>query len=155
MEDISVGMGFRLGNRHDVLWLCAAMAFGLFAQPAQAQQRRTLSGHVPATTTQLQPVDRLPGSARLNLAIGLPLRNQEGLATLLQQIYDPSSPQYRHYLTPEQFTEKFGPTEQDYQAVVDFANRNGFRITATHPNRLPLDVDASVADEVGGVNRDG
>jgi len=146
MEHIGLGMGFRLGNRHVVLWLGAAMALGLFAQLAHAQQRRTLSGHVPPAATQLQPVDRLPGSTRLNLAIGLPLRNQEGLTKLLQQIYDPSSPQYRHYLTPEQFTEKFGPTEQDYQAVMDFAKRNGFRITATHPNRLLLDVDASVAD---------
>jgi len=94
----------------------------------------------------LQPVDRLPGSTRLNLAIGLPLRNQEGLTKLLQQIYDPTSSQYRHYLTPERFTEKFGPTEQDYQTVVDFADRNGFRITATHPNRVLLDVNAAVAD---------
>ncbi|HXI83545.1 MAG TPA: protease pro-enzyme activation domain-containing protein, partial [Verrucomicrobiae bacterium] len=93
-----------------------------------------------------QPVDRLPGSTRLNLAIGLPLHNQEGLTKLLQQIYDPASPQYRHYLTPEQFTEKFGPTEQDYQAVMDFAQRNGFQIRATHPNRVLLDVSATVAD---------
>ncbi len=146
MEDSIVGMGFRLGNRYVVLWLCAAMPLGLFAPPAQAQQRRTLSGHVPQAATQLQPVDRLPESTRLNLAIGLPLRNQDGLTKLLQQIYDPSSPQYRRYLTPEQFTEQFGPTEQDYQAVMDFARRSGFRITATHPNRVLLDVDASVAD---------
>ena len=146
MEDSSLGMGFRLGNRHVVLWLCAAMPLGLFAQSAQAQQRRTLSGHVPPATTQLQPVDRLPGSTRLNLAIGLPLRDQDGLTKLLQQVYDPSSPQYRHYLTVEQFTEKFGPTEQDYRVMMDFAQRNGFRITATYPNRLLLDVDASVAD---------
>jgi Pro-kumamolisin, activation domain/Subtilase family len=146
MEHIGLGMGLRLGNRHLVLWLGVAMALGLLVMPAQAQQRRTLSGHVPAATTQLQPVDRLPESTRLNLAIGLPLRNQEGLTKLLQQIYDPSSPQYRHYLTTEQFTQKFGPTEQDYQAVVDFANRNGFRIMGTQPNRMLLDVDASVAD---------
>ncbi len=170
MEHIALGMGLGLGNRHFVLWLrtppfdehvtrpptalrhvigyvaATCMALGLFAQPAQAQQRRTLSGHVPAAATQLQPVDRLPGSTRLDLAIGLPLRNQEGLTKLLQQIYDPTSPQYRHYLTPEQFTEKFGPTEQDYQAVMDFANRNGFRITAAHPNRVLLDVNATVAD---------
>ena len=29
---------------------------------------------------------------------------------------------------------------------MDFARRNGFRITTTHPNRVLLDVDASVAD---------
>ncbi len=170
MEHIGLGMGLGLGNRHFVLWLrtppfhkhvtrmaralrhgigyiaAVHLALGLLVTPAQAQQRRTLSGHVPPAAKQLQPVDRLPASTRMNLAIGLPLRNQEGLTKLLQQIYDPASPQYRHYLTPEQFTEKFGPTEQDYQAVMNFAQRNGFRVTATHPNRVLLDVDATVAD---------
>jgi hypothetical protein len=170
MQHIVPGMGLWLGNRHFVLWLrtppfdehvtrtttalrhvigyvaAAGMALGLLVTPAQAQQRRTLSGHVPSAATQLQPVDRLPGSTRLNLAIGLPLRNQEGLTKLLQQVYDPTSPQYRHYLTTEQFTGRFGPTEQDYQAVIDFANRNRFQITATRPNRVLLDVNATVAD---------
>jgi hypothetical protein len=170
MKHIALGMALRLGNRQLVVWLrrptreghdrrsvsrrfyvigysvAACLTLGLFAQPTQAQQLRTLPGHVPPAVALLQPVDRLPGSTRLNLAIGLPLRNQEGLTKLLQQIYDPASPQYRHYLTTEQFTEKFGPTEQDYQAVVDFARRNGFRVTATHPNRVLLDVDAAVAD---------
>ena len=54
----------------------------------------------------------------MKLAIGLPLRNQEALTNLLQQLYDPSSPNYRHYLTPEEFTAQFGPTEQDYQKVI-------------------------------------
>src|SRR6185312_5261338 len=68
------------------------------------------------------------------------------LTNLLQQIYDPSSTNYHHYLTPEEFTARFGPTEADYQAVVQYAQRNGFTVTATHPNRLVLDVDASVGD---------
>jgi len=67
------------------------------------------------TESHLQPVGELSGLTNLYLAVGLPLRNTEELTTLLQQIYDPSSPQYRHYLTPEQFTEMFGPTEEDYQ----------------------------------------
>ena len=82
----------------------------------------------------------------LNLAIGLPLRNEQALDDLLQQIYDPASPNFRHYLTPEQFTEQFGPTEQDYQAVIDFAKANGLTVTGTHPNRVVLDVSGSVAD---------
>jgi len=40
----------------------------------------------------------------------------------------------------------FGPTPEDYQAVIDFARSHGFTITATHPNRVLLDVTASVAD---------
>lgn len=52
---------------------------------------------------------------RLNLALGLPLRDAAGLDAYLAQICDPASTNYRAYLTPEQFTERFGPTTNDYQ----------------------------------------
>ena len=82
----------------------------------------------------------------MNLAISLPLRNQAQLSVLLNQIYDPASPNYHHYLKPEQFAENFGPTKQDYQAVIDFAGANGLRVTATYPNRVLLDVNGSSSD---------
>ena len=82
----------------------------------------------------------------MNLAIGLPLRNSERLDALLRDLYDPSSPGFRHYLTPSEFAEQFGPSEQDYQAVMEFARRHGFKITVTHSNRVVLDVEASVSD---------
>ena len=80
------------------------------------------------------------------LAIGLPCEIRVALSNLLQQIYDPASPNYHHYLTPEQFTEQFGPAKADYQAVIAFARANGLRVTATHPNRMLLDVNGTVTD---------
>jgi len=105
-----------------------------------------LHGHVPAVVKTLSPVGRPAAASNLNLAIGLPLRNHGELSNLLQQIYDPASPNFHHYLTPEQFTERFGPTEADYQAVIAFAKANGLRVTTTHPNRVLLDVSGQVAD---------
>ena len=61
------------------------------------------------------------------------------------EIYDPASTNYHRYLTPEQFTEQFGPTETDYQSVIDFARTNGLTVTATYPNRTLVDVSGSVA----------
>ena len=105
-----------------------------------------LTGHVPAVVSQLTPVEPLAATNVLRLAIGLPVRNQAALNTLLQQIYDPASPNYHHYLTPAEYTAQFGPTTADYQAVQDFAAANGLTVTATHPNRLILDVSGTVAD---------
>ncbi|MBU6411142.1 MAG: peptidase S53, partial [Verrucomicrobia bacterium] len=109
---------------------------------------RTLRGHVPAAVARfhLHPVGNLSGSKRLNLAIGLPLRNQPTLAELLRQLYDPASGHYHHFLTPAQFTEQFGPSAQEYQAVLDFTGTNGLVVTATHSDRLLLDVSGTVAD---------
>jgi hypothetical protein len=81
----------------------------------------------------------------LNLALTLTLRNQQQLKTLLKQLYDPTSPSYRHFRSVEQFTDQFGPTTDDYQKAVDFATSYGLTVTNTTPNRLVLDVSGTVA----------
>ena len=110
-------------------------------------ERQQLTGVVPPAVAKLnlRPVGLLSTTQRLNFTIGLPLRNREALASLLREISDPSSRNFRHYLTPEQFTEGFGPTEKDYEALVAFAASQGFTVTKRHPNRMLLSVSASVA----------
>ncbi|MGD0016196.1 MAG: protease pro-enzyme activation domain-containing protein [Verrucomicrobiia bacterium] len=134
--------------RHLLRWLAILCLVVLFTMTAQGQERQVLNGHVPrvVTSLNLQPIGLIPSETRLHLAIGLPLRNKEELNALLQQIYDPTSSQYRHYLTTEQFTEMFGPTKQDYQAVVAFAKSQGFTVTTMYPNRLLLDVEGAASD---------
>jgi hypothetical protein len=107
---------------------------------------QTLRGHVPPAVERLQPLTQLANTNRLRLALGLPLRDRPALTNFLQQLYAPASPQYRQYLNPAQFAQKFGPTEQDYAALIGFARANGFNIVATHPNRLVLDVEGGVGD---------
>ncbi len=113
---------------------------------AVAAAERQLEGHVPGVTAGLKSTGRLAGETQLNLAIGLTLRDQPGLDQLLQALYDPASPQYRHYLTSEQFTEDFAATPSDYAAVVSFARTNGFTVTAVHSDRMLLEVTAKVKD---------
>jgi len=134
--------------RKSLFKICVGLAFvsaTVFSGLA-APALKTLSGHVPAAMSRLQPAGLFPADTNLNLAIGLPLRNQEALASLLQQIYDPASPNYHHFLTPEQFTDQFGPTEQDYQKVVSFAQASGLTVTRTHGNRMLVDVRGKAAD---------
>ena len=112
---------------------------------AQTPQQTILPGHLPAAVSTLQPLGRMDGSSRLRLSMNLPLHNRDALTNLLEELYDPTSPHYHHYLASEEFDAQFGPTEQDYQAVIDYATSNGFTITARHPNRMILEVNASVA----------
>src|ERR1017187_3673043 len=111
-------------------------ALGQAVAPPPA--RRLLSGHVPAIIRGLQPAGRIAGTTPLRLAIGLRLRDQVALTDLLNQLYDPASPNYRRYLTPEQFGAQFGPAEADYQAVVAFAQANHLTVTGAHSNRMLL-----------------
>ncbi|HUA66415.1 MAG TPA: immunoglobulin domain-containing protein [Alphaproteobacteria bacterium] len=118
----------------------------LFVSGDLASGSQPLTGHIPAILSKLQPLAHYSGTNRLNLAISLPLRNQAALSNLLAQIYDPASPNYHHYLTPDHFTEEFGPSRQDYQSVIHFANAHGLRVTRTWSNRSLVDVEGSVGD---------
>ena len=127
-------------------WLSiTALAF-LFASNSESQQ--ILQGHVPAVMTKLglQPIGRLDSTIHLALAVGLPLQNQAALNSLLQQLYDPASTNYHRWLTPEQFTAQFCPTDGDYQALIAFVKRNGLTVTTTHPNRVILDINGTVSN---------
>lgn len=137
--------GRRLFGERAFVFLVLFVSFAL-TPLARAADRQVLRGHVPGAVTRLAPLERLSDSQRLHLAIGLPLRNRDALTNLLQQIYNPASPSFRQYLTPEQFTARFGPTEQDYDAVIDFAKANGLVVKARHPNRVVLDVEGAVKD---------
>src|ERR1017187_1150353 len=119
------------------------LQFTALAQPAQTQ---LLHGHVPTAVAGLPPLGQLAATNVLHLAIGLPLRNKEALTNQLQRIYDPASPDYHHYLTPAQFAETYGPTEDDYQAVTEFAKAKGLKVTATHSNRTLLEVSGAVSN---------
>jgi hypothetical protein len=127
----------------------AAIGMGvgiLLATPAHAGERQFVQGHLPEVIANQQPIGRVPASTRLDLAFGLPLRNPQGLTNLLEQIYQRGNPAFRHYLTPEEFATAYGPTEADYQAVIDFAKSHGFTVTGTHPNRTLVDVNGAVED---------
>jgi uncharacterized repeat protein (TIGR03803 family) len=134
-----------LKSTRSVVVLFLAAAWLVPCATAWAAGRQFLHGHIPSMTSRLRPLARLSSTNHLDLIVSLPLRHREELTNLLQQIYDPASPNYRHYLTPEQFAERFGPTEQDYQAVIAFARAQGLTVTGTHPNRTLVDVSGTAA----------
>ena len=104
------------------------------------QPREVLRHHVPkgvSESRRLGPVSRV---TTLRLAIGLPLRNPEELETLVEGVSDPNSRHYRKYLTSEEFTARFGPTEEDYDKLIRFAQTSGLTVAGTHSNRMILDV---------------
>ena len=115
----------------------------LSVQYSQGVQQ--LIQHVPPAAIASAATGSLPAARRLHLSVGLPLRNPVELTNLLHELYDPASPNYRNFLTPGEFTARFGPNEQDYQALVNYFSAQGFSIRATHPNRVLLELEGSVA----------
>jgi kumamolisin len=111
-----------------------------------AQLQPTLTRHTrdAAMNGQARSMGRMPGNQAMELTLVLPLRNQSALRMFLQDLYTPSSPNYRHFLTVEQFTENFGPTIRDYATVQQWAKDNGFTLAGTSRNRLIVRINGSV-----------
>src|SRR5205085_9236046 len=121
------------------------MCFLLLPTPTQAAEHQSVRAQVPSSERG-QPVGRLSASRNLEFVMALPLRNREGLTNFLELLYDPNSPQYPQYLTPEEFTQRFGPSERDYQTLIAFAESHGLKVSGTHPNRTLLDLSGTVVE---------
>src|SRR5437763_1404747 len=90
-------------------------------------------------------VQRLPLNGVMQLDLVLPLSDQAGLDAFIKAVNDPSSSSYHHYVTPAEFTARFGPTQAQYDAVVNFAKDNGFTITGGTRDGMDVQVTAPVS----------
>jgi len=128
-----------------------ALAAGVVSH---AQSLPPMTRHVREATVngQAKSVGRLPATQSMRIVLVLPLRNQEALESFLKDLYDPRSPSFRHFLTVEQFTARFGPTQEDYDAVIHFAKAKGLTVVGTSRNRVNLDVTGSVASIEAALN---
>jgi subtilase family serine protease len=145
MKKIPAELGRRAWLKTTFALVCPVI-FLLLMAPARAADQQKLHSHVHAAVAKLTPLARLPATSRLTLVIGLPMRNQVEFNNLLQQLYDPASTNFHQYLTPEQFTARFGPTEADYRVIIDFATTNGLQVMQTYKDRKMVDVSAAVSD---------
>jgi kumamolisin len=113
----------------------------------QAQPQSLLTHHVrEATLTgQAQLIGRLPATQSMRFDVVLALRDPGGLDAFLQELYDPSSPIYRHFLAVQEFTERFGPSQEDYDALLGFAKHNGFEVVGGSRDAMDVQFRGSVA----------
>src|ERR1041384_2847515 len=87
--------------------LLAVMLFGSVAgaSPARTPVRGSVSPRVAEATDD----GREPASAQHQIVVGLELRNRDALEAFLQDVQDPSSSRYGHFLTPPELTPDFAP----------------------------------------------
>ena len=70
--------------------------------------------------------------------VTFPLRNQAELEARVAAMYDPASPQFRKYLSVEEFMAKYAPAQADLDAAAQWLTSQGFTITRTATNRMFL-----------------
>ncbi len=106
-----------------------------FTGPSSFQWNRTLESKLqyigPATV------------GGLSVAIAVHMQNGAGLVRYAQDASNPSSPNYRHWLTPTQLGQQYGATQANYQAVAKYFSKYGLKVGAW-PQREALSVSGSL-----------
>jgi len=124
-----------------------ALAAVLSAVSIAGQAQGLLTRHTREVTLngQAPSVGRLPATKIMQLDVVLPIRDQAGLDKFLSEVYDPSSPVFHHFLTPTEFTQRFGPTQADYDTVVTFLKSNGFEIVGGSRDGMEVQIKGPVS----------
>ena len=126
-----------------LLILVSVISAGLVEGRAETAKTR----HVRQVTVtgEAKMVGHLPSGQILQLDVVLPLRDQAGLDAFLADLYSSTIPNYRHYLTPAEFTEKFGPTQHDYDEVVRYVQSHGLAVVGGSRDGMEIQVKGPVS----------
>ena len=119
--------------------LLSAMAVNSHAQSVSTRHVREA-----IRSGEAKPIGQLPPDQIMTLNVVLKLRDQAGLDSFLKELYDPSSPSYRHFLTVPEFTERFGPTQADYDAVVRLTKSYGFEVIGGSRDGMDVQIKGPV-----------
>lgn len=72
-------------------------------------------------------------------------QQEAALESFLQRVQDPGSPDYRKFMTPEQFGRVYGPSDSDLQTVVSWLHGQGFTIERVNKGRTAIEFSGTVA----------
>ena len=127
--------------------LMVVVVVSIVSVVSQAQPQSLLTRHTREVVVngQVQSVGRLPATQSMRFDMVLALRHPVELDNFLEELYDPSSPSYRHFVTVKEFTERFGPSQEDYAALIRFAKANGFTVVGGSRDAMDVQLKGTVA----------
>ena len=103
----------------------------------------TLPGHVLPALSRATPVAaplaaKSAAVAPITLTIVLRRSDPAGFQAYLRDVYDAESPSFHKFVSSTEMSERFGPSQGDYGAVLDYFASYGFTVAERAANRLTL-----------------
>ena len=121
----------------------AAASVARSGLPAVSQLVRV--GAAPVLPHAAVALGRVPSSQLVDLDVALRSSDPAGLASFARSVSTPGSPEFRHYLRPPAFGERFGASPAELRATISGLRRLGLRIGAVSVNHLLIKVSATAA----------
>lgn len=64
---------------------------------------------------------------------------EQAVRQFVDQLHDPASPSFHHWLTADQFGQAYGPAQQDIETVVQWLKSHGFAVNFVSPSGMSID----------------
>lgn len=133
-----------------VFALCGVAGLSVNAQPVSPRIVRTIddsslirfSGSVRPAVAGARDLGRIAPATpieRVLLILKASPEQEAALEKFLADLSDPRSPQYRQWLTPEQFGERFGPAQQDLDTIVKWLQDRGMSVNRVSKGRRTIE----------------
>jgi subtilase family serine protease len=90
-------------------------------------------------------------STPVSLTVALQLRNPDQALSLMQSLYRPGSPQFRHFLTTAEFYKQFGPTADTIASVTKHFQAAGFNVVQSTGTHLTITGSAAAVQAEFGI----
>jgi subtilase family serine protease len=129
--------------RHLAAGLLAAGVASIITTATAAAS--TATGNVAPWVAKATKLGAAPATTSVTVAIHLKLQNTAGLKTLVASLSSPKSPEYGHYLTPQQFSQRFAPATADVQAAKALLEHGGMTDVTVGPDGVYVSATATVA----------
>ena len=82
---------------------------------------------------------------RIVLVLKRSAEQDAALTEFMAAQYDPNSPNFHHWLTPEEFGQAYGPSDADIQIVTSWLQNQGFTIENVTKGRVTLEFSGTAA----------
>jgi subtilase family serine protease len=82
----------------------------------------------------------------IDVTIWLKLHNHSGFDSLAAELYDPTSPHYRNWLTRTDFSARFAPSADEARVVESFFKSHNLQIVTVGPESFYVKARGSIAD---------
>ncbi len=74
--------------------------------------------------------------AHMQIQLRLPLEKEQELEQLIGELHDPNSPGFHHWLTADEFRQRFSPAPEDIEAVSSWLQSHGFTVNVMYPRSI-------------------
>jgi subtilase family serine protease len=134
------------GNRR-ALWLCVGVTMIVCAaMPAVAASGKYVLHNTPGFVATSKNLGAANPSEVIEVSLWLNPHNRSQMDELAQQLYDPGSANYRHFLNRSQFTARFAPSAEEAKTVQQFVEAHNLKVVRIGPDNFFVRASGTVAE---------